>query len=117
MLYKVVNYYYNSVMTEGKYRKHYVPGSIVSANKNTIGLMLFKDLESAIGYIYPNNDLSRILEVEPMGTITKVICISLGASEYALDCYYKEDQDAITSTPPFGTVCCRAIKVIREIEL
>jgi len=121
MLYKLTDYNYNSIATFGKYRISYKrKNGIISANPDTLGLMLFTDtidmgrfIDSMGGGMY------RILLVEAIDEIVtpKVICYSMNPIH--IDEFYQFYQKTsvricMSKTPPKGTVCCQSIRVLEE---
>lgn len=124
MLYKITDSFYNSIIAEGKYRKKYIPGTMVCAVENTIGLMLFTTVELAINFA-SMYDYFRILEVEPMDKVIKPVLISHFTKEHRIDSFYQfvnnfyidhsYDVEVYTDKPIYGTVCCRAVKVVIDI--
>lgn len=115
MLYKVTNYSFNSIMAEGKYCKHYYPGSMVASDPKTLGLMLFQTLKQAISFS-SSYGYARILEVEAFGELDIPNILSVSSDEFYMDDFYRGKNTDVTLIPPPGTVCCRAVRVIREIQ-
>lgn len=117
MLYKVTDNDYKSIMVIGKYTMFYLPieGRMINSNPNTLGIMLFETLGDAELFIINCVGASpcRVLTVEENSEIIRpeIICASIG--EQCLDIFY--DQRGAGISPPKGTVCCQAVKVIREI--
>jgi hypothetical protein len=124
MLYKVTDYEYRSPIVTGIYRKRYIPGEIVIANTNTLGLMLFTYLRDVKEYISNHiKERYRVLRVRALGPVTRPKNICICANDFALDTFYeylqfrKKTRYIFTTEPPRGTVCCYKIKVLKEIKI
>jgi len=119
MTYKVTNSKHSSIMAPGKFRISYKVGEIVVAIPGTLGIMVFWTLQDAIRFIENNmfKDISRVLGVEGIGKHTCPLQICGRITETSFTRYYGPGPDRYHQTdPPIGTVCYRAVKVIKVLD-
>lgn len=125
--YKLVNSYDNisMIVRDVDYIAHYHIGKVTKARPNTLGLMIFKDLDSVLQFVNRliNNkfniqwDHISLIEVVYDSATSKednTIRISPFCSGTDLDIFYSGYQVA-TLPIPDGTVCCPEVYVNREI--
>lgn len=125
--YKLVNSYDNisMIVRDSDYITHYHIGKVIKARPNTLGLMIFKDLDSVLQFVNRliNNksniqwDRISLIEVVYDSATSKednTIRISLFCGGPDLDIFYSGYQIA-TLPIPAGTVCCPEVYVNREI--
>lgn len=118
---------YTSLLAEGHYTVHYTPGTIVSAVPGTVGLMIFRDQESASAFLtsyslsYGARTGIITLEIEyTESSILPVDVISQYCDESALLCFYGLsllESLPIARSLPMGTVCCTSVTVLKEVPL
>lgn len=116
-MFKVVNLLYKSIIARGRYCRIYEVGNIVNAEKESFGLMIFKNIDEAIKF---GKDICvpfRILEVKPIGKQFIPTKISSCGSEWWISTFYdnQADNNLYVSARP-GTICFPSLKVIRELE-
>jgi len=117
-MFKVVDVIYKSIRAKGRYCRIYEVGKIIRAEKGSLGLMIFKEIEEAIKFTKCTYyQLSRILEVKPIGKISVPKRVSNSGSEWWINYFneYPWKKDLHVSPPP-GTICVPSLKVIRELE-
>jgi len=93
-MFKVTDSMYKSIRAKGVYCRIYNVGKIIEAEKGSLGLMIFRTVEEAIKFtkcIY--YQLSRILEVEPIGKIFLPTRISNSSSEWWINHFYENPED------------------------
>lgn len=116
-MYKVTDINYNSIIAMGKYSRVYEIGKTVTAEKDSLGLMVFQKVGEAINFGEVHLDILsfRLLEVEPIGRqfIPTIVCVS--GLEHVIDGFYKDM--VLSYKPPYGTICVPALKVIRELDI
>lgn len=114
---------YSSIFVQTPYSRTYIPGTIVEARPNTIGLMILSSIElanafgSLFTYTFAKN--LTLLEVEYDSNEVNIVDYICGYQDYeSLQFFYtrslKTNLEAnILVTIPMGTVCCKKLKVIK----
>ena len=99
-----------------KYKRIYKKGSIIKAEKDTLGLMVFKTKKRAEAWLSYTlrHDVSiqvKIIKVLPIGKgkTPKAICSRMIRSHHLSEFYQKNN---CLTHPPSGTICYQAVKVI-----
>lgn len=121
LFYKLVGRDYQSVLARGKYKKIYIPDTVVETDPNTLGCMLFEtydmaksfysDIKTFIKELIP----CKILVVNGIGPkiVPKLICC--GTSAFCLSEFYDFCNDTFSKFPVKGTVCFRSVKVLYQM--
>lgn len=108
-------------LESNKYKRYYYKNIIVEAEKNSLGIFLFKNLSTAKDYlkcVICDEGLNDyiILMVETFGKISEPNKISIYSDEKRLDDFYnavfEKHEWETTNIPPIGTICCPVVGVL-----
>lgn len=116
--YRLTTKAYYSLYAEGKYRLRYLPGTTVTADPATLGIMVFPELNVAMDFLnqctkHKNNTI--LLEVE-CGDCMLLHRVCNDYTELYLDMFYKRIVAEELQCEAFpGTAMCRSVKVLRQI--
>ena len=115
---------YGSIMAEGKYTLHYLPGTIVTALPGTLGVMFFDSIQHLLDFLdWDMRRLTafayRIIEVQYDTDHTHPhVKISYLWPESCYDAFYATEYSAFdTYVIPLGTVFCDSVNCKQEILL
>ena len=111
-----------SYYAQGKYSKIYNKGEVVTAEKHTIGIAVFKTKQYAEKF-QDRGYVGQIIRVEPIGRGKTFSLINGSQGESSLDSFYQKltkwpsyyDYFNFTTnkiTPPEGTIFYPAVKVL-----
>lgn len=108
-----------SYYAQGKYCKIYNKGEIVTAEKHTIGIAVFKRKQNAEKFL-DRHVVGQIITVEPIGRGKTFDFVFGSQDEDSLDFFYREllecpkflDFAISRTTTPKGTVFYPAVKVL-----
>lgn len=121
ILYKLVDRFYRSILVSGRYNKAYIPRSVVYAEPNTLGLMLFDSYKGALSFYgktkhaLRGKPLFKILAVRGIGQETIPTLVSLAVNEKYLDDFYDHVPQTAHLVPPPGTVCFQSVEVLYQV--
>lgn len=115
---KKVNAYISVCSTGDTYRLKYYLGEITKAYEDTLGIFCFENFDKAKCFVLTclrSYGRVKILEVEGVGEkiIPRKVAIN-GTDLYIKDFYTAKFP--LYMSPPSGTVCYPAVRVIRKIR-
>lgn len=93
------------------YCLHYKKDRVVKAKKNTIGIMVFNNIQTAKEYVRGLATKFEILEVDVHGHMKKIKTVSCGVATEDLDKFYSNRSINIMAPFP-GTECYPSVKVL-----
>jgi hypothetical protein len=107
-----------SLFVRGEFCIQYIKDEI-KETKDTLGFFCFFDRDKAINYIlnYFGNDKNwnrvfKIIRVELLENFIIPDKISSGIKEESIKTFYVCNKEFGTSFIPFGTICCKKIRVL-----
>ena len=97
---------------KSKFCKRYLRASVVEADPQTLGIFTYKTRQQAEDYReYWQRDW-LILRVKPIGYGKVPKEISVYLSQRSIICFIKKLASMISTTPPYGTICYPAVRVL-----
>lgn len=111
-----------------QYALRYLPGSIVVALPETVGIMTFRTKSAAIEwakemrlkhwpYVYPIQESNyrehfKIIKVEPLSRGRKSLLIASNIDSKSINSFYNDSAYYNSITPPENTICYQSVKVL-----
>lgn len=116
--YKLTTKAHYSLYAKGKYKLRYLPNTTVTADPNTLGLMMFPKLSDALAFVGHCNKRKQniaLLEIE-YSYCNIIQYMASPYSEHSLNQYYDPNVfiPRLPSPHP-GTAVCASAKVLRQI--